>query len=135
MNALQQLIQEFIDNHANEDYSTIARRGEMPRQTVWAIARRRQHQQTIRPATIRKLARGLQTSESVIREAAGLSAGYGATTREGDVAAVDTDEWQLLLATLRDLDPERLHAVERRARALHREMLEEEQARQDRKGK
>ncbi|MGH8867117.1 MAG: hypothetical protein ACRDYU_03865 [Actinomycetes bacterium] len=121
MNALQRLIADWLSEHPGETYSSIARRGDLPRQTVNALAKRARARQTPRPDTISKLAKGLRLDERTVREAAGLSAGYGIEEhRDRD------DKYRLLIATLESLDEERLDAVARRARALRQEQIEEE---------
>lgn len=130
---LQRLIADYLHSHKGENYSSIARRGsapgdEFPKSTVQALATRPYKRQTPQPDTIRKLAKGLETSERRVREAAAQSAGY-----EAGQAAHENPEIQLLISTVRDLDPERLEAVLRRAELLHREMLDEQKARRKRR--
>lgn len=132
MNAVQRLIQSYIDEHPGESYASIARRAGMPRQTVYALAKRSQARQTPRPDTIKKLAKGLGTSEAVVRAAAGATAGYAAESNHGTQEIV-SEQRRLLIAVLDELDAERLAAVERRARALHQEQIEERDARRRRR--
>lgn len=122
---LQRLIADYLRDHPDESYSSIARRGstpekELPRGTVQAIAKRDSYSRQLpREDTLEALARGMQMSVERVRAAAGY-----ATAATGD-----NPEVQLLLATVRDLDPERLEMVLRRARLLHEEMEEERRAR------
>lgn len=130
--SLQTLIADYLRDHPGETYSSIARRGstpehELPRSTVHALATREYKRQAPRPETIKALARGLETTEQRVREVAGISAGFGPAE-----TAHDNPEIQLLLSTVRDLDPERMEAVLRRARLLHEEMLEERRSRRRR---
>lgn len=132
MNALQQLIQDYLDEHPGETYVSIAARASlpddpMPWQTVQALHKRARAKQTPRPATLRRLARGLGVSEDRIKAAAASTAGYGGPS-------ADRPDLELLMATVAELDPERLDAVARRARSLHEEMVQEQQ-RKKRKGR
>lgn len=128
---LQRLIADYLRDHPDESYSSIARRGstpdkELPRGTVQAIAKRDQYSRQLpREDTLAALARGMQMSLDRVREAAGYATGP---------TAGDAPEMQLLLAAVRDLDPERLEMVLRRARMLHEEMEEERRARHPRNG-
>lgn len=129
VNALQRLIADYISEHPGESYSSIGRRGGMPRQTVYALAKRGKARQTPRPDTLEALAKGLQMPLPVVRAAAGMTAGY-----YGENLAQVTDErMRLLIATLVELDEERLSAAERRARSLLAEQREEEAARKRRR--
>lgn len=128
VNALQRLIADYISDHPGESYASIARRGRMPRQTVYALAKRGKARQTPRPDTLEALARGLQSPLSVVRAADGMTAGYGE-----DLAHMTDERMRLLIATLSALDEERLASAERRARSLLAEQREEEAARRQRR--
>lgn len=122
MNALQQLIADYLADNPGEDYSSIARRGEMPRQTVWATARRATSRQTPRPDTLRRLAKGMNKPESEVRAAAGIAAGYPGTTS----SEITTERGRLIAEALNALDEERLEILARRARFLLAEQREEQ---------
>lgn len=124
MNALQQLIADYLRDHPDENYSTIARRGEIPRQTVQALAKRERARQTPRPQSLEGLAKGMRMSLDVVRAAAGMTAGYGLGTAE-----LSDERVRLLVGTVAELDDERMEAVFRRARLLLEEQREEEQRR------
>jgi hypothetical protein len=130
VNALQQLIADYLADNPGETYSSIARRGELPRQTVHALAKKAAPRQTPHPDTIAGLARGLQVSEEVVRRAAGEAAGYGKTVTTEHLSA----HGRTIVESASQLDPERQEALARRARALLREMQEEREA-ASRKGK
>ncbi|MGZ4663571.1 MAG: hypothetical protein ACXV5Q_00595 [Frankiaceae bacterium] len=130
MNALQRLIADFLSDHPEETFSSIARRGKMPRQTVQALARRKQVRAAPRQDTIEALARGLRMDVDIVKAAAGLTAGYGQGT-----AALENEQMRMLVEVAAELDEERLTAVLRRARALMEEAREEEQARLARKAR
>ena len=57
MNALQKLIADYLADNPGENYSTIARRGDMPRTTVYSLATKEERRQTPHPDTIRQLAK------------------------------------------------------------------------------
>lgn len=123
MNALQQLIADYLSDNPSESYSSIARRGGLPRQTIWAVARRTSSRQTPHPDTIDGLARGMQMPETRVRAAAGLAAGYpGSSGQE-----FTTERGRLIAEALGELDPERLEVLARRARHLLAEMREEQE--------
>lgn len=117
VNALQQLIADYLADHPGESYTSIANRGELPKQTVQSLATKATPRQTPRPDTISRLARGLQTSESVVRHAAGEAAGFGI---EGLQAGDET----LLIAEFRDLDEQSRADLQRRLRYLAAEARE-----------
>lgn len=122
MNALQQLIADYLDDNPGESYSSIARRGGLPRQTVWAIAKRESSRQTPHPDTIDGLAKGMEMPESRVRSAAGLAAGYPGTVS----SEFKTERGQLIAEALNALDDERLEILARRARFLLAEQQEEQ---------
>ncbi|MGZ4590258.1 MAG: hypothetical protein ACXV3V_11050 [Actinomycetes bacterium] len=130
MNALQRLIADFLGDHPEETFSSIARRAKMPRQTVQALARRKQVRAAPREATIVALARGLRMDVDIVKAAAGLTAGYGQGT-----AALENEQMRMLVEVASELDEERLTAVLRRARALMEEAREEEQAKKSKAGR
>lgn len=117
MNALQQLIADYLADHPGETYSSIARRGDMSKQNVQAIATKKAYKQSVLQDTIPALARGLETSESVVRAAAADAAGFGIEgLRQGDET--------LLVAQYRDLDPRDAEELQRRLRYLAAEARE-----------
>ncbi len=130
MNALQRLIADYLGDHPEETFSSIARRGGMPRQTVQALARRNQVRATPRDATIEALAEGLRMDVEIVKAAAGLTAGYGQGT-----AALENEQVRMLVEVASELDEERLMAVFRRARALLEEAREEQQDKEAKEAK
>ncbi|MDR6861925.1 hypothetical protein [Phycicoccus sp. 3266] len=122
MNALQQLVADYLSDNPGESYSSIARRGGLPRQTVWAIAKRESSRQTPHPDTIDGLARGMNMPEARVRAAAGMAAGYpGAVS-----STISSERGQLIAEALNELDEERLEILARRARFLLAEQRDEQ---------
>jgi hypothetical protein len=123
MNSLQKLIADYLADNHGENYSTIARRGGLPRSTVYSLATKEERRQTPHPETIRKLAKGMSMVESVVKAAAGDAAGYRSVSSE-----LGTERARLIVEAASHLDDERLEALARRARHLLAEMREEEAA-------
>lgn len=124
MNALQQLIADYIEDNPRENLSSIGRRGGLPRQTVWSLANKPSAKQTPHPDTIKRLAKGMPgIPESVIRAAAGSAAGYESTSVE-----IGDEEELMMVESFRTLDDERKQVLRRRLRHLMAEMREEREA-------
>ena len=73
-NPLQRLIQQRL-KEAKLSYGDVARRGGLPRSTVYTLATTRNLVRPPRPATIDALARGLDVPVSLVRAAAAESTG------------------------------------------------------------
>ena len=106
MNPLQSLIQQRL-RERGWSYGEVARRGGLPRSTVYTLATTRNLVRPPRPATIDALARGLDVPVSLVRSAAAESTGlhyYDEATagpgRSGD------QERDLLIASIDELSPE-----------------------------
>ena len=74
MNPLQRLIQQRLRDRG-WSYGEVARRGELPRSTVYTLATTRNLARPPRPATINALAKGLDVPVSAVRAAAAESTG------------------------------------------------------------
>ena len=74
INPLQRLIRERLRDRG-WSYGVVARRGGLPRSTVYTLATTRNLARPPRPATIDALARGLDVLVSVVRTAAAQSTG------------------------------------------------------------
>jgi len=122
MNQLQQLVADYLADNPGESYSSIARRGDLPRQTVWAIAKRESSRQTPHPDTIAGLAKGMGLPEAQVRAAAGDAAGYPSSVS----SEITTERGRLIAEALNALDEERLEILARRARFLLAEQREEQ---------
>lgn len=113
MNALQQLIRTRMAE-LNRSYGEIARRGGLPRSTVYHLASNHRPVRVPNPRTLERLAVGLEVPEHVVRAAAAAAAGFVL-----DEQPADDPEIEVLVASLA-----RLSAEERRhVGALVRSML------------
>ena len=74
VNPLQRLIQQRL-RERKLSYGEVARRGGLPRSTVYTLATTRNLARPPRPATIDALAKGLDVPVSVVRAAAAESTG------------------------------------------------------------
>jgi transcriptional regulator with XRE-family HTH domain len=106
VNPLQRLIRQRLAERG-WSYGEVARRGGLPRSTVYALAKTRNLARPPRPATIDALARGLDVPVSAVRAAAAESTGlhyYGEPlARSHDP---DDRERELLIASIDELTPE-----------------------------
>jgi transcriptional regulator with XRE-family HTH domain len=103
-NPLQRLIQRRL-REQGWSYGQVARRGGLPRSTVYTLATTRNLVRPPRPATIDALARGLDVPVSAVRAAAAESTGLHyydqpAAGHPGD------PERELLIASIDELSPE-----------------------------
>lgn len=106
INPLQRLIQERL-HERGWSYGEVARRGGLPRSTVYTLAMTRNLVRPPRPATIDALAKGLDVPVSAVRAAAAESAGlhYYDDARTGRDLASDPER-ELLIASIDELAPE-----------------------------
>ncbi len=106
LNPLQQLIQQRL-REQSWSYGDVARRGGMPRSTVYTLATTRNLVRPPRPATLDALAKGLDVPVSAIRAAAAESTGlhyYDEVPAEREHAGDPARE--LLIASIDELTPE-----------------------------
>src|ERR1700749_3703610 len=105
-NPLQRLIQQRL-KEATLSYGDGARRGGLPRSTVYTLATTRNLVRPPRPATIDALAKGLDVPVSVVRTAAAESTGlhYYDETPAGQREPGD-QERELLIASIDELSPD-----------------------------
>jgi transcriptional regulator with XRE-family HTH domain len=122
---LQRLIQQRL-RERKWSYGEVARRGGLPRSTVYTLATTRNLVRPPRPATIDALARGLDVPVSAVRAAAAESTGlhyYDDTPseqpRSGD------QERDLLIASIDELSPEDRRHVAALVESLRRREPEE----------
>jgi transcriptional regulator with XRE-family HTH domain len=106
INPLQRLIQERLRDRG-WSYGEVARRGGLPRSTVYTLATTRNLVRPPRPATIDALAKGLDVPVSVVRTAAAESTGlhYYDEAAAGQRDAGD-QERELLIASIDELSPD-----------------------------
>jgi transcriptional regulator with XRE-family HTH domain len=106
VNPLQRLIQQRL-RERNWSYGEVARRGGLPRSTVYTLAITRNLVRPPRPATIDALARGLDVPVSVVRAAAAESTGlhYYDEPPPGQRRPGDQGR-DLLIASIDELSPE-----------------------------
>jgi transcriptional regulator with XRE-family HTH domain len=108
VNPLQRLIQGRLSERG-WSYGDVARRGGLPRSTVYTLATTRNLVRPPRPATIDGLARGLEVPVSAVRAAAAESTGmhYYDEPAEGSGRGAPGDqERQLLIASIDELSAE-----------------------------
>lgn len=106
LNPLQRLIQQRLRGRS-WSYGEVARRGGLPRSTVYTLATTRNLVRPPRPATLDGLAKGLDVPVSAVRAAAAESTGLhyydevpAEPQRPGD------RERELLIASIDELTPE-----------------------------
>jgi len=111
-NPLQRLIQQRL-RERKLSYGDVARRGGLPRSTVYTLATTRNLVRPPRPATIDALAKGLDVPVSVVRTAAAESTGlhyYDEAPSEqplpGGHGRAGDQERDLLIASIDELSPE-----------------------------
>jgi hypothetical protein len=106
LNPLQRLIQQRL-RERGWSYGEAARRGALPRSTVYTLATTRNLARPPRPATIDALAKGLDVPVTVVRAAAAESTGlhYYDQGPGGRGHAGDRDT-ELLIGRIGELSPE-----------------------------
>jgi hypothetical protein len=111
--ALQSLIVGRM-RELRRSYGDVARLGKLPRSTVHHLATHRHSDRLPNPATLERLAAGLDLPLNVVRAAAASAAGL-----VFDTAAADDPEIEILIASFSQLSP----ADRRHVAALVRSML------------
>lgn len=106
VNPLQRLIQQRL-RERKLSYGDVARRGGLPRSTVYTLATTRNLVRPPRPATIDALAKGLDVPVSMVRAAAAESTGlhYYDEAPSGQRPSGD-QERDLLIASIDELSAE-----------------------------
>ena len=112
MNALQELIRTRM-TELNRSYGEIARRGGLPRSTVYHLASNNRPVRVPNPRTLERLATGLEVPEHIVRAAAASSAGFVL-----DEQAADDPEIEVLIASLAQLSPQDRRHVSALVRSL-----------------
>lgn len=98
MNALQQLIQAWIDAEPERSVRVLARRGKMSHNTIYALMNRDAPASMPRQATLEGLSRGLGLPLTAVREAAADAAGF--RVEELDSESQEVQAWVALLTDL-----------------------------------
>ena len=106
INPLQRLIRQRLSERG-WSYGEVARRGSLPRSTVYTLATTRNLTRPPRPDTIDALAQGLDVPVTVVRAAAAASTGlhYYDQAPAGQEHPGDPDR-ELLIASIDELTPE-----------------------------
>ena len=106
INPLQRMVQQRL-RERGWSYGEVARRGGLPRSTVYTLATTRNLVRPPRPATIDALARGLGVPVSAVRAAAAESAGlhYYDEAPTGQHDPHDRER-ELLIASIDELSPD-----------------------------
>jgi transcriptional regulator with XRE-family HTH domain len=107
LNPLQRLIQQRL-REQGWSYGTVARRGGLPRSTVYTLAMTRNLVRPPRPATLDGLAQGLDVPVSAVRAAAAESTGlhyYDEVPADQGEHPSNHDR-ELLIASIDELTPE-----------------------------
>ena len=123
---LQRLIQQRL-RERNWSYGEVARRGGLPRSTVYTLATTRNLVRPPRPATIDALARGLDVPVSLVRAAAAESTGlhYYDDSPSGHARPGDQDR-DLLIASIDELSTEDRRHVAALVESLRSKASEEQ---------
>jgi transcriptional regulator with XRE-family HTH domain len=106
INPLQRLIQQRL-REQGWSYGDVARRGGLPRSTVYTLAATRNLARPPRPATIDALAKGLDVPVAAVRAAAAESTGlhYYDEVQAGGERPGDPER-ELLIASIDELTPD-----------------------------
>jgi transcriptional regulator with XRE-family HTH domain len=125
INPLQRLIRQRL-RERGLSYGEVARRGGLPRSTVYTLAMTRNLSRPPRPATIDGLAKGLDVPVSAVRAAAAESTGlhyYDGIQLTEDHP--DDQERALLIASIDELTPEDRRHVAALVESLRHKALRE----------
>jgi transcriptional regulator with XRE-family HTH domain len=120
INPLQRLIQQRL-REQGWSYGDVARRGGLPRSTVYTLAATRNLARPPRPATIDALAKGLDVPVSAVRAVAAESTGlhyYDDVPSEREHPG--DPERELLIASIDELTPEERRHVAALVESLRR---------------
>jgi transcriptional regulator with XRE-family HTH domain len=106
LNPLQHLIQQRL-RERGWSYGDVARRGGVPRSTVYTLAMTRNLARPPRPATLDGLAQGLDVPVSAVRAAAAESTGlHYSDDAPAEPQRPGDRERELLIASIDELTPE-----------------------------
>lgn len=129
INPLQRLIRGRLRDRG-WSYGVVARRGGLPRSTVYTLATTQNLARPPRPATIDALARGLEVPVSVVRTAAAESTGlHYYDEPSAEQRNPDDRERELLIASIDELTPEDRHHVAALVESLRNRAAPDQQIR------
>jgi transcriptional regulator with XRE-family HTH domain len=124
-NPLQRLIKQRLAER-RWSYGEVARRGGLPRSTVYTLATTNNLVRPPRPATIDALAKGLDVPVSVVRAAAAESTGlHYYDEAPPDPRRTGDQERDLLIASIDELSPEDLRHVAALVESLRKKASQE----------
>jgi transcriptional regulator with XRE-family HTH domain len=124
-NPLQRLIQQRL-RERKLSYGDVARRGGLPRSTVYTLATTRNLVRPPRPATIDALAKGLDVPVSMVRAAAAESTGLHYYDEAASEPSQPGDqERDLLIASIDELSAEDRRHVAALVESLRRKASEQ----------
>lgn len=112
MNALQQLIQDWLDADPAHSVGLLAHRGNISRNTIYAIMGRDAPASLPRKATLRGIAKGIGQPLGVVEEAASEAAGYR-VVGEVDPESQEVQAWIALLNDLPEAKRDELWEIGR----------------------
>ena len=124
-NPLQRLILQRLQEQG-WSYGEVARRGGLPRSTVYTLASTRNLARPPRPATLDALAKGLDVPVSAVRRAAAAATGlhYYDEVPSGREHTADPER-ELLIASIDELSPDDRRHVAALVESLRRRASEE----------
>src|ERR1700730_3621640 len=124
-NPLQRLIQQRL-REGKLSYGDVARRGGLPRSTVYTLTTTRNLVCPPRPATIDALARGLDVPVSVVRTAAAESTGLHYYDEAPSGYQPGDQERDLLIASIGELSPDDRRHVAALVESLRKKASQDE---------
>jgi transcriptional regulator with XRE-family HTH domain len=124
-NPLQRLIQQRL-KEGKLSYGDVARRGGLPRSTVYTLATTRNLVRPPRPATIDALAKGLDVPVSVVRAAAAESTGLHYYDEAPPGHQPGDQERDLLIASIDELTAEDRRHVAALVESLRKKALQDQ---------
>ena len=125
-NPLQRLIQQRLKER-KLSYGDVARRGGLPRSTVYTLATTRNLVRPPRPATIDALARGLDVPVSMVRAAAAESTGlHYYDEAQAEPPRPGDQERDLLIASIDELSSEDRRHVAALVESLRKKASEQQ---------
>ena len=124
-NPLQRLIQQRL-REGKLSYGDVARRGGLPRSTVYTLATTRNLVRPPRPATIDALAKGLDVPVSVVRAAAAESTGLHYYDEAPPGHQPGDQERDLLIASIDELSPDDRRHVAALVESLRKKASQDE---------